>query len=473
MPLPPVFPHDPPALHAEPPVARPTDGGMWAFDPADDVRTHDEPGGAVRVWYSAAGPNQVLPDDADASGVPDFAESVAEVAVAVMATFAEAGFRPLRSDEGDGGSDALDIYLVDFGGDADGAWTSEGCDRDGRCSGWFAMENDFSGYGYRDVDTAVRVLVSHELFHGIQAAYANDVPIWLSEGTAVWAEHLFDPENDDFLAFCDAYLDDTGRSLDEPPAGPVPTFAYATGLWWWFLADRHGDDTIVALFEALDGGAADPLPVMESLVEQEGDTLRGAWATFASWNAATGSRAGATAEGYPFAARIGPPRSEDDGAALDVEDRVYPLAAVYYELSHPGGPLGIATDAPAPDLRLALHPQRADGALLDATHTVDGDADAPLVADLGAPPAGVYLLVVSNPTRAANSTRVRLCVGAEAAECAPDEEATDTADTAGEAVEEAPGCGCAAGGPGAGALAVMTAALLAGRRRARDPDARA
>jgi MYXO-CTERM domain-containing protein len=469
----PLLPHDPPAFHLDAPAMRPTDGGLWSFDATDDVRSYDVASGRVRVWYSAAGTNVVLDGDADADGVPDFAQSVGATAEDVIDVFGAAGFRPLISDAGDGGSDALDIYLVDFAGNADGAWSSEGCDREGRCSGWFAMENDFSGYGYRDIDTAVRVLVSHELFHGVQAAYTNDMPVWLSEGVAVWAEHLYDPENEDFLRFCDAYLDDTGRSLDEPPAGPVPTFAYATGLWWWFLADRHGDDALVALMEATDGGGADPLAEMDAILTQRGDALRDAWVTFASWNGATGGRAGGTSEGYPFASRIGPPRSEDEGATLDVEDRVYPLAAVYYDLAHPGGPLTIATDAAAPDLHLAVHPYDTDGALLDAVAELDGAADVALVAELGEVDAGDYLLVVSNPTLAEQSTRVRLCVGAEAAACAPAD--ADTGDPAGDTAEESGGCGCATGSGGAGGMTAVAAVLLAALRRrgrARQPAPR-
>jgi MYXO-CTERM domain-containing protein len=470
MPLLPLV-HEPPAFHLDLPAARPTEGGMWSFDPSDDVRSHDTAGGAVRVWYSAAGPNAVLADDVDGSGVPDFAEQVGAVAEEVVDLYMATGFKPLVPDAGDGGSDALDIYLVDFGGDADGAWSSERCDSDGRCSGWFAMENDFSGYGYRDLDTAIRVLVSHELFHGIQAAYTNELPVWLSEGTAVWAEHLYDPENEDFLRFCDAYLDDVGRSLDEPPAGPVPTFAYATGLWWWFLADRHGDDALVALLDTTDGDPGDPLASMDALLAQRGDTLRAAWTTFVTWNGATGSRAGGI-DGYPFADRIGPPRSESDGATLDVEDRVYPLAAVYYDLAHPGGTLVVAGAAPVPDLRVAIHPYDAEGVLLPSVAELDGVADGALVTELGDVAAGDYLVAVSNPTLAQNSTKVRICVGADALACAPEDTGADAGDAGGTDADEEPGgCGCSSGstadraGTGLGAgLAVLALAL---RRRAR------
>ena len=425
--------------------ARPTDGGRWAYDDTDTVASVDGPTGRVRVWYSASGNNAVKAGDVDADGIPDFAWEVAETTEAVLDRYAQVGFRLPIEDGARGGGPELDVYLVDFGGDADGAWTSEACDDQGRCTGHFVMENDFAGYGYGNPTEAIRTLTSHELFHGVQAAYDSREPVWFSEGTATWAEALFDPESTDFVRFCDAYLTDTGRSLDEPPAGPVPTFAYATALWWWFLADRHGDGLLVDLLEATDG-ADGVLPDMEARIEGAGSDLRTEWSTFASWNLATGSRAGAL-DGYPFARRIGPVRASADGATIDDTNRYYPLAATYYEVAHPGGPMGVALATPAPELQFALHAEDAEGRVLPATATFDGGA----AVDLGELPAGTWWLVGSKPTLAESSTRVRTCVGPAAWTCVEggvDTGAPAAVDT-GETLEDAGCAGCATGAPGA------------------------
>ena len=93
------------------------------------------------------------------------------------------------------------------------------------------VENDFAGYGYANLLTALEVVVSHENFHAVQAAYRGDFPTWVSGGTAVWAEKRFDENSADYLALARNYLEEPSRSLYNPPTGPVPAFAYGTALF--------------------------------------------------------------------------------------------------------------------------------------------------------------------------------------------------------------------------------------------------
>ena len=441
-------------------LARPVDGGSYAFDESDVVAFVDGPAGAARVWYSVEGPNLVLQGDADLDGVPDFAALVAEMTEAVLVTYADAGFRTIPPDEGEGGSDAMDVYLVDFGGNADGHYSTENCV--GRvCGGYFVMENDFAGYGYSDIDSAVRTLTSHELFHGIQAAYDSSEASWYQEGTAVWAEQLFDPENEDFVHFCSAYLQDTGRSIDNPPAGPVPEFAYATALWWWFLTERYGDAWLVDFMEST-AGTDDLLDLMEAQTD-----LRADWIDFATWNAATGSYSG-VAESYPFAADLRDIAFEDRGASVDDDQRFYPLAANYYRVDLEGGAVVFGLGADAPDLEFHLWATDAEGRVTAPAATLPNTAGGHALGELD---AGRYIFFGVNPTRAEDSTKVRVCLGPDAAECAPaaDTGDTDTADTAadtgGDDTGEAPGdCGCATGSAPAGALVGFAAVCVLRRR---------
>src|SRR5690606_4698656 len=140
-----------------------------------------------------------------------------------------------------GGSPALDIYLLDFFGNADGVFDVDQCGGDPlRCVGWLGVENDFAGYGYPSLARALVTVVPHESFHAVQAAYAHEHPVWFSEGTATWAERVFDIDAAGFVARCDDYLALSERPIDEPPSGPVQGFAYGTALWWWYLSERHG-----------------------------------------------------------------------------------------------------------------------------------------------------------------------------------------------------------------------------------------
>lgn len=452
-------------------AVRPTEGGMYSFDATDDVQSWDEPTGAVRVHYSVSGPNQVRSGDTDGDGVPDFAQLVAETAAEVIDFYdLDVGLRrPLSEEELGlsplGGSYAFDFYLVDFGGNADGMFAPDAC-QDGHCAGYMVMENDFWGYGYPSVASAIDVLTSHELFHAVQSSYQHDLTVWMSEGTAVWGELQFDPDSQDFMWFADVYLEDTGRSLDKPPTGPVPSFAYATCLWWDFLTTRHDTALMDELLVAMEANPGEPLVEVEAVLEARGDTLRDAWSDFAVYNLATGDRAGLI-DGYRYAERLEGIRAEAEGDAIDDDNRFYPLATTYYRLDHPGGPLWFGLEEEAPGLWFSLHPVAdgaADGPVEAAVASFDGDTAGAweLGEDL---PAGGYWLVGTYPELADSSVKVRFCLGDEATAraCAPDEgpDDEDPDDTG----DEEPAKGCTTAPVGVAGLVLLLPVAAVRRRR--------
>lgn len=452
-------------LPASASAGRPTEGGLFAFGPDDVVLTHDHPDGDIRVHYTEQGPN--------AAPSLAYVTQVADTAVEALALYA--GPLALRPpiDETElgpelGGSPAFDIYLVDFGGAADGHFLVDACDGP-RCSGAFVMENDFAGYGYETTAAAIDTVVSHELFHAVQAAYDHDAPIWFSEGTAVWAERRFRSDSQDFIKQCDRYLADTGRTLFKPPSGPVPAFAYGTGLWWDFLISRTGDDLVEPLLIASEG---DLLVTMPAAIAATGDDLASVWLEFVAANLATGPRAGAS-PGHAYAARLTGIGDHPALTNLDEALRIFALSANYYRLAHPGGPLWFALDAPAPPLQFALHPveaSAADGPVLPAVLQWDAtEVSAHELADL---PAGGYWLSIAHPEIATTSTQTRLCLGDEptARLCdpttEPDPEPAPTEPAAQPDPEPEPppdeGCDCRTSNPPFSLLGLL---LLPRRRR--------
>lgn len=442
-----------PLLLAPPAAARPTEDGLFHFDDTDVVTYLDGANGTARVWYSTSGPNVVKSGDSDADGLPDFAELVGAYTEDVLARYEAFGFRAIVSDAGAGGSDAMDVYLVDFAGNADGNYSPERCTAH-VCSGFFVMENDFAGYGYSNLDAAVSTLTSHELFHAQQAAYNNGMDAWYAEGTATWAEQFYEPGSEDFLYLVEAYLDDTGRSLNMPPTGVLPPFVYGTALWWKFLTVRYGDAWMIDYLQATADGE-DLLDALDARTDLSTDFV-----DFAAWNLATGQLAGAYA-GYDFAAEVGPPKFEERDPELDDDNRFYPVSTTYYKLEWAGGPLQFGLDADAPDVVFQLWGTDADGrinALVAEPESVAG------VADLGELPAGDYYFLGVNPTLAESSTKVRFCLGADASACAPaDTGAGDTATPDGEPV----GCGCASAPDDTGAALLVAGVALSALRRRR------
>jgi MYXO-CTERM domain-containing protein len=460
-------------------AVRPTEGGMFSFEADDVVEYWDEATGAIRVHYSVDGPSQTRMDDDDGDGIPDFPQDIANTAAIVLDFYAlETGlWRPLTEDQMGlselGGSYALDIYLVDFAGSGDGAFGIDKCESDpDRCSGFLSIENDFSGYGYPSLQMAIDVLTSHELFHGIQNAYFGDYSVWFAEGTAVWGELQYDPDSRDFMWFADAYLEDTSRSLDRPPAGPVPAFAYGTCIWWDFMTTRLGVDAMHELMASTVAPSVAPVDVlqaMEQLIDDGGESLDGMWFDFATWNLATGPRSGAT-ESYGYADDLDGILAEAEGSAIDDDNRFYPLAATYYRLDHAGGPIWFGAEEPAEGLRFALHPVEGGGADGPVEAAVDSwtapAAESWALADGADLPAGGYWMLGTYPAIADESIKVRFCLGdrATAEACAPaaagdDDDASDDDD--GDDDDD-DGCQCsAADGPRTGTIAVVLLTLLA------------
>ncbi|MGH1345059.1 MAG: MXAN_6640 family putative metalloprotease [Nannocystales bacterium] len=418
---------------------RPTQGGLWSFDAADTVESWEEATSTVRVHFSTSGPNATRLEDLDEDGVPDFAQDVAERTAESIELFVSLGFRPpvpeSAIEEELGGSPAYDVYLIDFGGAADGRFGVDGCGNAG-CAGFYVVENDFLGYGYATLEEGITTVTSHESFHGVQAAY-NFLPDWVSEGTATWAERQFDPESADFVRLCNGLLADPGRPVYQPPGGPVPSFAYGTALWFDFLSSRHDTGLIVDFLEALDEDADAPQLRFESLLAARGDDLETAWATFARYNLATGRRAG-VAQSHPYAGALEGIDADATAEVLALDARFYPLAASYFNLHHPGGDAWFVADDGLPDVAFSLHPVgdfAMDGAVGDAiaTWTSPEPQAQRIFEDL---PAGGYWVVGALSIIADGPARANLCIGSDPDDSAcpdvPEDTETDGTSSGGE-----------------------------------------
>lgn len=453
-------------------AARPTSGsGLWAFDSSDVIEQYDSEGGRVRVTWSSSGPNEAASRDTDGDGIPDIVEDTAEIAEEALVLFEELGFRPPVPEadfgvEHLGGSPAFDFYLVDFGGGADGTFQVDACSQvPAHCAGHMIVENDFAGSGYSSVRQGLEVVVPHELFHGVQAAYEAELPVWMSEGTATWAELQWDPASSDYMRLADGYLDDTQRPIFQAPTGPASAWSYGTALWFDHVGTVQEDALWVEeLLTDMERPSADPLDeveVMLALFDARGWEIAPLWQSFSQWNLATDSRSGAL-EGYGYAKRIGPIEAEGEGEMVDDDHRFQPLATTYWRVDHAGGELAFAIEASTPELVFGLHSVAdgaEDGPVDEALMTWRGDSQS-----LGELPAGGYWLWGAQDALNDGSIKVRVCLGTpdQIADC----ELADTGDTGDTGISEDPGgCGGCAGGGGLGGLWVLALGGVLLRRR--------
>lgn len=284
---------------------RPTVGDSSVFDGYGDEPALfvDSDDGRVRVWYVENGPHRTSSiDENPADGIPDFVQTVADTADAVYLSITQNGFlAPLEDSsvpgqENDGNSSAFDIYIVDFQR-ADGLFFREGClpGEPVRCTGYFAIKNGFGRSGYASDEEAITVLVSHEYFHAVQAAYNADLPGWWSEGTATWHEEYFEPSQNDFERLATTFFEAPGRALNGNTQGTTDTFAYGTGVFPFFLEQTLGVQVIVDIFDRVGQNTTVETAIIEAVETRA--PFDETFAEFTAWTIATGERA---MEGFGF-----------------------------------------------------------------------------------------------------------------------------------------------------------------------------
>jgi outer membrane receptor for ferrienterochelin and colicins len=273
------------------------------YEPGVELLSFAAPDGRVRVWYVLDTLDAVPGEDtAPADGVPDYVADVAAVADESHRLFVDAlGFRAPVADtdllpaEAAGGDERLDIYLLDFG-EADGAFHAEACTPADapveHCTGYMLVENDFAETSYPSLEIAVRVVVSHEYFHAVQNAYDAGQDIKWSEGSAVWAEELAYPEQDDYEIFVGRFLEKTFRPFDRPSGATFgDPYPYGAALWPTFLTERYGPEIVRRIWEACEGNVDFVTATAGVLEREHGVTLEDAWLEFTHWNLFTGERA--------------------------------------------------------------------------------------------------------------------------------------------------------------------------------------
>jgi hypothetical protein len=416
---------------------RPTDTNvaqMFRFEPGDVVERYGIDGGKFLVHFTRAGRNGVPRADRNDSGIPDFVEEVASVYEDVATTYQQRwGFRvPPRDDSvsSNGGDGRFDVYLVDFGGNADGAFRTDECPSPNRdlCIGYMVQENDFVGYGYPSLTEAVKILASHEYFHATQAAYDSSQDVVVSEGTAVWATERYDPASSDFENYSRAFMARVDRSIDSVPPGPVPPSAYGTAVFFRFLSEKHGDDVVRYLYERLENGRGDPTEPADQanptwLIQTDAllktryqSSFAEAFETFATWNLFTGPASDST-RAWRDATAYGAPAT----TTVTLPYRFFPMrvfyaSTQYFRVSVAGRQslrveLFDDPDLPGDETQglVLVAALRANGRNLEVKR-VTGPLDTRL--------ADEVIVAVINPARSGTgailSKRPGLCIGSDA-----------------------------------------------------------
>ena len=146
------------------------------------------------------------------------------------------GFGDPGPDNGDGGSDALDIYITEIDDAAGYAMpeTWDNSDGQSRCSCYVAIDPEAG-------DDDIRQTVHHEFNHVLQMWIDCAEDDQFLEASAVYAEEWVDPLLQDAWHWVPHFQDGYYRSLDffeysEPPQ-------YGSFIFLQYLAERFGEGT--------------------------------------------------------------------------------------------------------------------------------------------------------------------------------------------------------------------------------------
>ncbi|MFT4622649.1 MAG: hypothetical protein ACI8PZ_001305 [Myxococcota bacterium] len=322
------------------------------------------------------------PDGADGDdGVPLAIRAVLDGLTLGERAFAEEGWRALTPDLGDGGSDAIDVYIMDL--DANGYATPiPGVDGD---SCYMRVDGGLGTLG--EITESVAL---HELHHCIEYRYTRTHP-WVHEAAATHAQytHVLDPALE--LALGVLYGERLGhpeRAADDRDG----RFEYAGFLVPKYWADRAGTGTpLPDLWEALVEHGED----WESAFGAEArrlwdESLVEAWLEHATWNAfacATDDGQHYDPTALPCIAEVTVPVADWADGPLLLTTEASPYTAAYARIPGDGDGLEVSCRGPG---RLRLVEVDADGARvrhaddIDGTARLDGVEHGALVVGLGA-----------------------------------------------------------------------------------------
>ena len=269
------------------------------------------PSGHFRVHYDTEGSDAVDPTDDDANGIPDYIDLAATVLDSTWELEVEQlGYNPPPADNGLGGGDEYDVYVIDLGhggcGFSDPVY---GCTYPGSSNAvthsHLEIDNNFTDPSYvqtRGLD-ALRVTIAHEFHHAIQFGYyAGRDGSWWQESTSTWMEEVAYPHIDDYLQYLIHFLSIPHRALN---SNANDSHTYGSAIFSHFLDQHYGRDLNRLIWEELKERQSVNLDHFDRVIRRvEPGGLGVAIGEFAVWNYFTGRRhrRGFYAEGdkYPL-----------------------------------------------------------------------------------------------------------------------------------------------------------------------------
>jgi len=209
------------------------------------------PSGHFRIHYDTSG-----------SSIPSYnpglsvEENVAEIIKTLDSVYSyEIGFLDYPSppsDNGSGGDDKYDIYVVNQGGGLYGYTEWESKVGTNNWTSFMVIDNNYTGYFSSGID-GLKVTIAHEFHHGIQVGnygiensngpYRDSDVFFYEISSTAMEEFVYDAVND-YYQYMDAYFRRTDRAF------PLQN-GYNLAIWNLFLEKRFGFEILKQQWELI------------------------------------------------------------------------------------------------------------------------------------------------------------------------------------------------------------------------------
>lgn len=306
--------------------------------PVDLPEIMVSPSGQFRIHYTVDENNvdKVELTDEDQNGVPDYIDHVAVSFDHCHSFLTDTlGYRSPLSDNGKGGGDEYDIYIVEYGGSVYGETVFEDEVSQYKYSSFVIIDNDYAGYYSKGLN-GLRVTAAHEYFHAIQYAYKfrlEDTDFWRDEVfyfevSSVWMEDVIYDEINDYYNYLSGFF----YNIDQPFNSRNGNYEYGNTLWNHMLVRKYGRDIVRKIWVDFEYNSV--LNSINNILTQYQSDFNAELSDYTVWNFFTGSRSDSI-NYYPEGSHYPEARFEKTiqfTSDTEISDRLNSLSYAYYHI---------------------------------------------------------------------------------------------------------------------------------------------
>ncbi|MHB8057731.1 MAG: MXAN_6640 family putative metalloprotease [Desulfuromonadaceae bacterium] len=216
--------------------------------------------------------------DANANGVPDWVETVAQTFENVASSYSALEWKLAPTINGA----RYDVYLRDLAplnyyGVTTSGVSAASASYPYAVSSWMELDNNYTDSLYLPYNPlqSLQITAAHEYHHAIQYGYNYYFDVWYAEATSSWLEdELYDGVNQ-LYNYIPGWFNNSTKPLDLAVGADAVTVGAGYGRWIFnrYLSEAHGPAMIRSAWEKLaplpsPGGGADipMIPVLDSLL---------------------------------------------------------------------------------------------------------------------------------------------------------------------------------------------------------------